>query len=52
MKLTTIGEKIVIQYKGTIYQYDKTIQNMKLSNIIKDLKYASNNRLKNVESNR
>ena len=40
MKLTTVGDKIVIEYKGTTYQYDKTIQNMKLSNLINDLKYA------------
>lgn len=38
MKLTTVGDKIVIQYKGTTYQYDKTIKNMKLSNLITQLK--------------
>jgi hypothetical protein len=37
MKLTTVGDKIVIQYKGITYQYDKTIQNMKLSILIKEL---------------
>ena len=40
MKLTTIGNKIVIQYKGIIYQYDKTIKNMKLSNLINELKHG------------
>jgi hypothetical protein len=40
MRLTTVGDKIVIQYKGTTYQYDKTIKNMRLSNLINDLKWT------------
>jgi len=35
MRINTIGSQIVIEYKGIIYRFDKTVKNSKLSNCIK-----------------
>jgi hypothetical protein len=38
MRLTTVGDKIRVYYKGEEFTFEKTIKNFKLSNIIKEVK--------------
>ena len=38
MRINTIGSQIVIEYKGLIYRFDKTVKTSKLSNCIKLIK--------------
>jgi len=38
MRINTLGTQIVIEYKGLIYRFDKTVKNSKLSNCIKLIK--------------
>jgi len=38
MKINTLGNQIVIEYKGITYRFDKTVKTSKLSNCIKLIK--------------